>query len=72
MQIAANDNNLAGDVLEGAAEIAAFMNLKARQIYTAVSAGHLPHYRIGSNLFARKSTLLAWIAQQEAEMRTST
>ncbi|WP_028748011.1 helix-turn-helix domain-containing protein [Rhizobium mesoamericanum] len=61
---AANDN-LADDVLEGATAIAIFMNLKARQVYTAVSAGHIPHYRIGSNLFARKSTLLAWIAKQE-------
>ncbi|MGO8570474.1 helix-turn-helix domain-containing protein [Rhizobium ruizarguesonis] len=65
MQIAANDNNLADDVLEGAGEIADFMKLKARQVYTAVAAGHLPHYRIGSNLFARRSTLLAWIAAQE-------
>ncbi|TAW23102.1 DNA-binding protein [Rhizobium ruizarguesonis] len=65
MQKPANDNNLADDVLEGAAEIAAFLKLKSRQVYTAISAGHLPHYRIGSNLFARKSTLLAWIVSQE-------
>ncbi|MBY3306178.1 helix-turn-helix domain-containing protein [Rhizobium laguerreae] len=64
MQKPANDN-LADDVLEGAVEIAAFLKLKSRQVYTAISAGHLPHYRIGSNLFARKSTLLAWIASQE-------
>lgn len=65
MQKSANDNNLADDVLEGAGEIAAFLKLKSRQVYTAVAAGHLPHYRIGSNLFARKSTLLTWIASQE-------
>lgn len=65
MQKPANDNNLADDVLEGAAEIAAFLKLKSRQVYTAVAAGHIPHYRIGSNLFARKSTLLSWIASQE-------
>ncbi|QND48101.1 helix-turn-helix domain-containing protein [Rhizobium lusitanum] len=70
MQKSANDNNLADDVLEGAAEMAAFLKLNSRQVYTAVAAGHLPHYRIGSNLFARKSTLLAWIASQE-EARTA-
>lgn len=66
----ANDN-LAGDVLEGAAEIAAFLKLKSRQVYTAVAAGHLPHYRIGSNLFARKSTLLGWIASQEESRKAA-
>ncbi|TGP88918.1 MULTISPECIES: DNA-binding protein [unclassified Mesorhizobium] len=60
----ANDN-LAADILEGAAAIAAWTGFKRRAVYHAVANGHLPHFRMGETVCARKSTLLAWIAQQE-------
>ncbi len=58
--------NLADDLLNGAKEIAAFMGLPARSIYHAIEAGTLPCFRIGAKICARKSTLLAWVASQEA------
>jgi len=54
---------LADDMLEGADQIAAFMGLKPRQVYHM--QGHLPVFSIGAKLFARKSTILQWIAEQE-------
>lgn len=60
----ANDN-LAADILEGAAAIAEWTGFKRRAVYHAVSNGHMPHFRMGETVCARKSTLLAWIAKQE-------
>lgn len=61
---AANDN-LADDVLKGADEIATFIGEGRRAVYHAIKKGTIPTYRIGENIRARKSTLLAWIASQE-------
>lgn len=58
--------NLADDLLNGAKEIAAFMGLPARSIYHAIDTGALPSFRIGAKICARKSTLIAWVAEQEA------
>ncbi|WMT88667.1 DNA-binding protein [Pelagibacterium sp. 26DY04] len=58
--------DLADDLLNGAKEIAAFMGLPARSIYHAIEAGTLPCFRIGAKICARKSTLLTWVAAQEA------
>lgn len=60
----ANDN-IATDLLKGADEIAAFLGEDARAVYFAISKGRIPHFRVGQNIRARKSTLLTWIAQQE-------
>ena len=62
---AANDN-LANDLLKGADEIAEWSGIDRRAIYYAISKGRLPTFRLGSNVFARKSTLTAWIAKQES------
>lgn len=62
---AANDN-LNFDLLRGADAIAAYLGFPRRAIYHAVSKGHLPHFRIGETVCARKSTLTTWIAAQEA------
>ncbi|MFB2553702.1 helix-turn-helix domain-containing protein [Ensifer soli] len=62
----ANDNALADDILKGAEEIARFLGMDRRAIYFAVSKGRLPTFRIGTSVFARKSTLSAWIVQQES------
>lgn len=61
---AANDN-LAGDVLKGAQEIADFLGEERRAVFYAIGRGALPHYRIGQSIRARKSTLRAWLAAQE-------
>lgn len=61
---AANDN-LAADMLRGADAIAGYLGLPRRTVYHAVAKGHLPHFRIGETVCARKSSLLTWIAEQE-------
>ncbi|WP_077962403.1 helix-turn-helix domain-containing protein [Ensifer adhaerens] len=68
--IPANDN-VSADILKGAEEIAAFLGEDSRAIYYALSKGRLPHFRVGQNIRARKSTLLAWIAEQEQSARAS-
>lgn len=65
MEKAANDN-IAGDILQGAAAIAAFLGFKRRTIYHLVASGGLPSFRMGDIVCARRSTLTAWIAEQEA------
>ena len=57
---------VAGDLLQGADAIAGFLGLTRRQTYHAVNTGRLPVFRMGgTQIFARKSTLLAWIKDQE-------
>lgn len=56
---------LSDDLLRGADAIAAFLGMPRRAVYHSVSKGHLPHFRIGETVCARKSTLMAWIAEQE-------
>ncbi|MCM5691443.1 excisionase family DNA-binding protein [Sinorhizobium meliloti] len=67
---AANDN-LAADMLRGADAIATYMGLPRRSVYHAISRGHLPHFRIGETVCARKSTLLRWLGEQEAAARVA-
>ncbi len=61
---------LSDDLLRGADEIATFMFGHAkhrRKVYylTGEATRGLPHFKIGSLICARKSTLLRWIAEQE-------
>lgn len=57
---------LADDILQGADSIAKFMGVTRRQAYHFVADGRIPTFRIGAIICARKSTILNWIAQQEA------
>lgn len=66
----ANDN-IANDILKGAEEIAEFLGEEARAVFYAIAKGRLPHFRVGQNIRARKSTLLAWIAEQEKTARVA-
>lgn len=59
------NDNIADDILRGADEIAAFLGEDKRAVFYQISKGGLPHFRIGQNIRARKSSLLAWIAEQE-------
>jgi len=55
------------NVLEGAKAIAAFMGFEnPRSIYSAVEANALPVFRVGKKICARKATLHAFMAKQEA------
>lgn len=60
-----DNDNLAADILRGAEAISAFIGLPRRAVYHAVSKGHLPHFKIGEMICARRSTLVAWISEQE-------
>ncbi|MFU8778233.1 MAG: hypothetical protein ACNA7M_11260 [Roseovarius sp.] len=66
----ATEANLGDDLLHGADAIAKFMFGDAkhrRKVYylTGEATKGLPHFKMGSLICARKSTILNWIAQQE-------
>jgi hypothetical protein len=70
VQPATGELCLADDLLRGADAIAEFVFGSAkhrRKIYYYASDAkiRMPHFRIGNVVCARKSTLLAWIKQQE-------
>ena len=70
MAMRVNENDLAGDLLEGAAEIAAFMfgsPKKRRKVYALLESGRsdIPIFRMGSKIVARKSAIIAWFEKQE-------
>jgi hypothetical protein len=63
-----NEAGLDGDLLEGAAGVALYLFGSARlrrKVYWLVENQALPIFRIGTQLCARKSTLLRWIEDQE-------
>jgi len=71
---APNDTSheLADDLLRGADEIAEFIFGKRggrRKIYYLAETSHLPVFRLGAVLCARRSVLLRWIAGQESRVR---
>ena len=60
---------LSNDLLKGADQIAAFIYgdpRERRKVYHLAEKTRLPVFRLGAVLCARKSVLLAWIAEQEA------
>jgi hypothetical protein len=62
-------NQLAGDILRGADEIAEFLfgtREDRRKVYYLAECTRLPIFRLGSTLCARRSVLLTWIAKQES------
>ena len=66
----ATEAPLSDDLLRGAEEIAIFMfgDVKhRRKVYylTGEAPRGLPHFKMGSVICARKSTIRAWIAEQE-------
>jgi len=61
-------DNLHGDLLHGASALAEFPYGESKvshRIYKLVDKEKLPHFRLGSTICARKSTLLLWIAEQQ-------
>ncbi|KAF0170346.1 MAG: Uncharacterized protein FD162_3564 [Rhodobacteraceae bacterium] len=70
MQQTATEVTLGDDLLHGADAIAKFMFGDAkhrRKVYylTGEATKGLPHFKMGSLICARKSTILTWIAEQE-------
>ncbi len=66
---------LSEDLLRGANEIAVFMfgeTKYRRQIYylTGEAPRGLPHFKMGSVICARKSTIRNWIKEQEGRFKT--
>lgn len=62
-------DELAGDLLCGADEIAKFLfgpNGSRRKVYYLAACTRLPVFRLGTKLCARRSVLFAWIARQES------
>ena len=54
--------------LRGAEEIAAFLygsGHERRKVYHLVETARLPHFRLGNLVCARRTTLMAWIEDQE-------
>jgi excisionase family DNA binding protein len=62
----ANDN-IALDILRGADAIAKFLGFPRRTIYHLASKNGLPHFKLGETICARRSTLTAWISEQERD-----
>lgn len=63
-----NTPSVAGDILHGADAIAEFLygdRTQRRRVYNLVNGGHLPVFRLGMAICARKSVLLEWIESQE-------
>jgi hypothetical protein len=61
-------HSLADDLLRGAHEIAEFIfgePASRRKVYYLAEYTRLPVFRLGSQLCARRSVLLKWIATQE-------
>ena len=67
----ANDNAAAGDLLLGAAAIAGYLGINARQAYRLIYSGVLPTFKLGSAVSARRSSLNLWLAEQEAASKAS-
>ncbi len=64
---------LADDLLRGANAIATFVfgpGANRRKIYYLAETSHLPVFRLGSVLCARRSVLMRWIAGQESRVRS--
>lgn len=57
------------DLLYGVPAIAAYLGIRPRQAKHRVATGHIPTFRIGESICARRSTLTAWLAECEAKAR---
>lgn len=58
-----------GDLLYGAAPIADFLGMTEKQARHRIERGQVPTFRIGGTVCARRSTLNAWLAEQEAKAK---
>ena len=63
----AKETDARDDTLRGAKQIAAYLGISGRAVFHHVEAGHLPVYRLGRSIHARKTVLAEWRARQEAD-----
>lgn len=56
---------ISDDLIFGADAIARYLGLERRQVYHAHQMEHLPIFRIGSQLVARRSTIEDWMSERE-------
>jgi hypothetical protein len=57
--------------LKGAAAIAEFLfgsKRRRREVYYLVERNSIPHFKLGTMICARVSTIEAWIADQESQV----
>ncbi len=54
-----------GDLLYGAAAIGEYLGISERQARHRVDTETIPNFRIGKTICSRRSTLDAWLAEQE-------
>ena len=57
------------DILWRVKPIAAFLGLSEKAAQHRIDKGEVPTFRMGGTICARRSTLLAWIAAQEARVK---
>lgn len=74
MESAVNDNDpeFSGDLLRGAADIAEFLfgdRARRRKVFHLAATSNLPIFKLGSMLCGRRSTLLRYVADQEARRK---
>jgi len=65
-------DDIGDDLLRGADEIARFIfgeRGSRRKIHYLAECSHLPVFRLGATLCARRSVLLRWISGQESRVR---
>lgn len=61
--------NDTADLLYGVPAIAAFLELREKQVRNRIEQGAIPSFKLGRTVCARRTTLRAWIAEQEAAGR---
>jgi hypothetical protein len=54
------------DLLYGVGQIAGHLRMTARQVYHLHDQGHLPTFKLGGKVCARRSRLAQHFAEQEA------
>lgn len=63
-----HETEFATDILRGAEAIAEFLfgdKSQRRKVYHLAATSHLPTFKLGSMICARRSILLNWIEEQE-------
>lgn len=57
--------NLRDDLVIGADAVACFLGMTKRQVYGCMERRHMPLFKIGAQICARRSVVLAWIQARE-------
>lgn len=62
-------NNALEDRLLTVKEAAHYLGYKKGTVYNKVSAGKIPHFKLGTTLRFRRSELDRWIEERDAEAK---